>query len=76
MKEHHFIVKYSKENGWSWDTDTEQNVFEDGMCVFNLETIEWETGYLGDGKFNDNDDEIGGRLNQILKEANNDNYTR
>ena len=30
MIEHHFIIKYSKEGGWEWDTDTEEARYPDG----------------------------------------------
>ena len=39
MSEHYFIVKYSIENGWEWDTDEEDARF--GSRVYLSETDEW-----------------------------------
>lgn len=69
MKEHHFIVSYSKENGWIIDLSSEQVKYTDGT-IFNYETNEWELSYIGDGEYNDNDDEITGTLGKALKQLN------
>jgi hypothetical protein len=69
MKEHHFIVSYSKENGWIIDLNIEQVKYPDGT-IFNYETSEWELSYIGDGEYNDNDDEITGTLGKALKQLN------
>ena len=39
MSEHFFIVKYTPENGWEWDTDEEEQRF--GARVYLPETNEW-----------------------------------
>lgn len=69
MKEHHFIVSYSKQNGWIIDLNSEQVKYPDGT-VFNYETSEWELSYIGDGEYNDNNDEITGTLGKALKQLN------
>lgn len=69
MKEHHFIVSYSKQNGWIIDLSSEQVKYPDGT-IFNYDTSEWELSYIGDGEYNDNDDEITGTLGKALKQLN------
>ena len=75
MIEHHFIIKYSKAEGWEWDTDIEEEHYPNGT-VFNNETEEWQSGYVGwnkekdEGEYLDDDDLIGEQLGAILKIAN------
>jgi hypothetical protein len=75
MIEHHYIIKYSKEGGWEWDTDTEEARYPDGT-VFNDETEEWQSGYVGwnkekgEAEYLDDEDIIGEQLGAILKIAN------
>lgn len=75
MIEHHFIIKYSKEEGWEWDTDTEEARYPDGT-VFNDDTEEWQSGYIGwneekgEAEYLDDDDLIGEQLGAILEVAN------
>lgn len=69
--EHHFILKFSNENGWEWDTETEEALYLNGT-VWNSETKEWFNGYLGEGEYLDNDDTIGetlGKAIQLMNEA-------
>ena len=75
MIEHHFIIKYSKEEGWEWDTDTEEARYPNGT-VFNDETKEWNSGYVGwneekgEAEYLDDDDLIGEQLGAMLEIAN------
>jgi len=75
MIEHHFIIKYSKEGGWEWDTDSEELRYSDGT-VWNEQTQEWSSGYAGwseakgEAEYVDDDDVIGEHLGAILKVAN------
>lgn len=75
MIEHHFIVKYSKEEGWSWDTDSEEPRYPDGT-VWDTEKESWSVGYLGwneekgEAEYLDDDDLIGEQLGAILEVAN------
>jgi hypothetical protein len=65
-KEHHFIVKFNEETGvWSWDTDTEEARF-DNETIFNSETNEWSSGYLGDGEFDPAEEGLGEQLQHAL----------
>jgi hypothetical protein len=68
MKEHLFIIKYTNENGWEWDTDTEAVRLDDGT-IYDTETQQWEPAYL-DGEYADNDDEVGEKLGAMLQIAN------
>lgn len=75
MIEHHYIIKYSKEGGWEWDTDTEEDRYPNGT-VFNDETEEWQSGYVGwngekgEAEYLDDDDLVGEQLGAILEVAN------
>lgn len=75
MIEHHYIIKYSKEGGWEWDTDTEEARYPNGT-VFNDKTQEWQSGYVGwneekgEAEYVDDDDLIGEQLGAILEIAN------
>jgi hypothetical protein len=75
MIEHHFIIKYSKEGGWEWDTDSEELRYSDGT-VWDDQTEEWKSGYVGwdrvkgEAEYLDDDDFIGEQLGAILKIAN------
>ena len=75
MIEHHYIIKYSKEGGWEWDTDTEEARYPDGT-VFNDESQEWQSGYVGwneekgEAEYLDDEDLIGEQLTAILEIAN------
>lgn len=67
MKEHYYIVKWSKEGGWEFDFDTEEARFPNGT-VWN--GSEWEYPYEGEGIFNDNNDLVTEDLQAILSQAN------
>jgi hypothetical protein len=75
MIEHYFILKYSKAEGWEWDTDSEEIRYSDGT-VWNEQTQEWSSGYAGwneakgEAEYVDDDDLIGEQLGAILKIAN------
>ena len=68
MKEHIFVIKYTNEKGWEWDTDTEASHFDDGT-IYDRDTQQWEPAYL-DGEYADNDDEVGEKLATMLQIAN------
>jgi hypothetical protein len=69
MIEHTFVIKYSNEGGWEWDTDTEAAHFTDGT-IYDTEAGEWQPAHKGEGEYVDNDDEIGEQLASILQIAN------
>ena len=69
MKEHIFVIKYTNENGWEWDTDTESAHFDNGT-IYDTETEEWTPAYAGEGEYVDNDDEVGEKLGTMLQIAN------
>jgi len=67
MKEHYFIVKWSKAEGWEIDPATEEVRFPDGTVWSGQE---WELPYLGEGRFNDNNDLVVEALANLLDTAN------
>ena len=69
MIEHTFVIKYSTENGWEWDVDTESVRFDEGT-IYYTDTEDWVPAHLGEGEYVDNDDEIGEQLASILQIAN------
>ena len=69
MIEHTFVIKYSNENGWEWDIDTESVRFDEGT-IYYTDTEDWVPAHLGEGEYVDNDDEIGEQLVSILQIAN------
>jgi len=66
-KEHYYIIKWSKAEGWEFDPDTEEDRFPNGT-VWN--GSEWEYPYEGEGIYNDNNDLITEDLMVILSQAN------
>ena len=70
-KNHYFIVSYDTDTGeWDIDNDAETSLL-DNKTIYDNETGQWETAYLGDGEYNDNDDDIAGKLYMALKQLNN-----
>lgn len=75
MKEHHFIIKYTKGVGWEWDTESEEPRYPDGT-IYDTESESWSVGYVGwngekgEAEYLDDDDLIGEELGAILKIAN------
>ena len=67
MKEHYFIVKWSKATGWEIDPDTEEARFPDGTV---WDGKEWQYPYEGEGIYNDNNDLIAQDLEVLLSQAN------
>lgn len=69
-KEHHFVVKFSEATGtWSWDTDVEEARFDEGT-IFNYDTNEWSSGYLGDGEYEPAEDKLIEQLSHGLTTMN------
>jgi hypothetical protein len=69
-KNHYFIVSYDTDTGeWDIDIDAETSRLNN-ETIYDNETGQWETTYLGDGEYNDNDDDIAGKLYSALKILN------
>jgi hypothetical protein len=65
-KEHHFVVTYSEKNKeWKWDVDVEEARFDEGT-IFNYDTNEWSSGYLGDGEYEPNEEILVDQLKRAL----------
>lgn len=57
-KEHHFVVSYNeKSREWKWDVEVEEARFDEGT-IFNYDTNEWSSGYLGDGEYEPAEDDL------------------
>lgn len=66
-KEHYYIIKWSKAEGWEFDFDLEEDFFPNGTI---RNGSEWEYPYEGEGIFNDNNDLVTEDLQAILSQAN------
>lgn len=64
-KEYHYIVKYTENEGWTIDTDSEETRFPDGT-IWDTEAGEWQFAYLGNGQFNGKEEELAETLSNIL----------
>lgn len=69
-KQYYFITYYDSNTGkWVHDVDTEQDMFGNKM-VWNNETSEFESGYLGDGKYEENEYEVVELFKKMIGESN------
>lgn len=67
--EHHFIVKYSEHEGWSWDTDTEEARFRGSIYLPKLQ--KWvNSSYSND--INRIDTEASNQLGRAISVMNGD----
>ena len=65
-KEHHVVVSFNEESGeWKWDTVVEEARFEEGT-IFNTDSNEWSSGYLGDGEYDPAEEELVEQLKHAL----------
>jgi hypothetical protein len=65
-KEHHFVVSFNEETGkWKWDTDVEEARFEEGT-IYNIDSNEWSSGYLGDGEYDTAEEELVEQLKHAI----------
>lgn len=69
MIEHIFVIKYTNENGWEWNTDTESARFDDGT-IYDTEQDKWLPAHTGEGEYVDNDDEVGEKMASMLQIMN------
>jgi len=69
-KQYYFITFFDGETGkWIHDVDTEQAMFGNRL-IWNNDTAEFESGYLGDGQFEENEEEVSELFNKMIGEAN------
>ena len=64
-KEYHYVVKWSDENGWEIDSDSEETRFPDGT-IYDSEQG-WQFGYLGEGEYTGDEQELSDTLADILE---------
>ena len=58
MAQYHYVIYFDEETKeWCHDCDTEESKFQDGT-IYDLEKDAWESGYLGDGVWNDKQEEV------------------
>jgi hypothetical protein len=69
MIEHIFVIKYTNENGWEWDVETESAHFDDGT-IYDTEKEKWFPAHEGEGVYVDNDDEVGEKMGAMLQIMN------
>lgn len=69
-KNHYFIVSYDGDTGeWDIDIDAETSRLNN-ETIYDNDTGEWQSAYLGDGTYNDDDDDIAHKLYMALKKLN------
>ena len=67
-KEYHYVIKWTDEDGWHIDPDTEDSNFPEGT-IYDTEEG-WQFGYLGDGKYNGKELELTDTLTSALEMLN------
>lgn len=69
-KQHYFIIYFdTATKQWAHDPELEQVLFGNSTVMCD-ETNEWQNAYLGDGIFNDNNDDITDMLSAYLSKLN------
>ena len=70
MAHYYYLVYFDEETKeWIHDVDSEEIRLE-GKTIWNTETEEWESGYLGDGIWNDKQDKVDEIMNDGLQFLN------
>ena len=70
MAQYHYVIYFDEETKeWIHDCDIESYKFYDGT-IWNTETQDWESGYLGDGIWNDKQEKIDEIMNDGLQFLN------
>lgn len=70
MAQHHFVVMYDPDKGWSWETDVEEARFEGS--IYLPERDEWVNSSYND-EINKIDNEASDQLLTSLRIMNGDN---
>jgi len=73
--EHHFVVKYTESEGWSWDISTEIAKFSDGT-IYYPELKKWEKSgsiYNSDELTYERDETASQQLGQAIRVMNGTN---
>ena len=70
MAHYYYLVYFDEETKeWIHDVDSEEIRLE-GKTIWNTEKEEWESGYLGDGIWNDKQDKVDEIMNDGLQWLN------
>jgi len=67
-REHYYIIKFSEENGWEMDDDTESVNFPNGT-IYDSKTG-WEFGYQGEGVYAKDEERLSEELTLLLEHHN------
>ena len=68
--QHHYVIMFDDvTNEWTHDTDTEEDVFDDGT-VYDTKTKKWTSPYIGDGVFIDNEEELCVKVSLMVRKLN------
>ena len=71
-KQYYFVTYFDSNTGrWVHDVETEQAMFGNRM-IWNNDTSGFESGYLGDGEFEENEEEVVELFNKMIMEASNE----
>lgn len=65
--EHHFIVRYTEQEGWVWDTETENARF--GRCIYLPTTEAWVNSSYSE-EINRIDTEASEQLGKLIHTMN------
>ena len=69
-KQYQYIIHYDGETGeWVHDVDTEEAFFYN-RTIWNRDTSEYESGYLGDGLYEENEQEVNELFKKMIGENN------
>lgn len=68
--QHHYVIMFDDvKNKWIHDTDTEEDVFDDGTA-YDTKTREWLSPYIGDGVFIPNEEELCTKVSLMIDQLN------
>ena len=71
-KQYYFVTYFDSNTGrWVHDVETEQAMFGNRM-IWNNDNSEFESGYLGDGKLEETEEEGVELFNKMIMEASNE----
>lgn len=73
-KQYYFVVYYDGNTGkWVQDVESESALYGNRL-IWNNDTAEFESGYLGDGQFEENEEEVSELFNKMLDYGNNPSF--
>ena len=68
--QHHYVIMFDDvTNEWTHDTDTEEDIFDDGTA-YDTKEKQWINPYIGDGVFIPNEEELCAKVSVIINQLN------